>query len=541
MFNCEGDRVAGTFILKPYERRRDPGVFGRFIRIFGLIMLAAFYGLLCSILPMQLIIVPAIPILILLGLILWMLPDVGGIYANAMAKLLATYAFLNVVWPWYVAIDIAGVPWVSPQRICIAALVAVFLFNLAKSSEFRRLLSDVMAASPLTRRLFWLFVAATVISLPFSATIGFSINKFINNQIFWTMMFVVAAAVAIRAGFVQRVGQLLVIGAIIVAMLGLYEAAIQRVFWMDHLPGFLQVDPILLQTFTRSQARAGTDVYRVRGTMGVSLYYAEYLAMVFPIVLHFIVRESRFIPKMMLIAGALAVALNMYLTNARSGMIGMIMTVVIYAFFFAVRLRQRQPGSLFSSAMFYAYPLGVMILGMLILASTRLRVMTLGGGAQQASSDARKAQWAMGWPKIFSNPIGHGAGRGWETLGYVNRGGSGTIDSYYLSLLLEYGPLGFLCFMFLFGTIAWYGFQTYRAAKSDDQDMAAPLSVALLNFMVIKSVLSSELNIPIAFMFTGFIVGLMYQQQKAGLVPPPATKPVLPRLFTRFRNSPQSA
>ncbi|WP_426166374.1 O-antigen ligase family protein [Sandarakinorhabdus sp. DWP1-3-1] len=533
--------MAGTFILKPYERRRDPGVFGRFIRIFGLIMLAAFYGLLCSVLPLQLLVVPAIPILVLVGLILWMLPDVGGIYADTMAKLLAAYAFLFVVWPWYVAIDVPGVPWVSPQRICIAALVAVFLFNLAKSSEFRQMLTDVMAASPFTRRVFWIFCGVTLVSLPFSATLGFSINKFINNQIFWTMMFVVSACLATRPGFVFRVGQLLVIGAIMVSMAGLYEAASQRVIWMDHLPGFLQVDPILMATFASAQSRAGTDIYRVRGTMGVSLYYAEYLAMVLPFVLHMIVCDKRFRNKVLLSAGAVAIAANMYLTNARSGMIGLFASLVAYTFFVAVRLRRRDSGSLVSSAMFYAYPLAVMMLGMVVLASTRLRTMTLGGGAHQASSDARKAQWEMGIPKIMDHPLGHGVGRANEALGYTNRGGGGTIDTYYLSLLMDYGPIGFVCFLLIFASVVWFGFKAYLAAATPDQDMAAPLAVGLLNFLVIKSVLSAELNIPIAFMMTGFVVGLMYQQQRAGLVPPPATKPILPRLFSRFRASPQAA
>lgn len=537
----EGDPVAGTFILKPYERRRDPGLAGRFVRIVGLMFVAAFYGLLCSVLPLQLLVVPAVPILIMVALILWMLPDVGGIYGDTMAKLSLTYAFLFVVWPFYVAIDVPGVPWVTPQRLCVAVLLAVFMFNLAKSSEFRSELSSVLAASPLTRRLFWTFCVITAISIPFSATLSFSINKFINNQIFWTMIFIVSAYLATRPGFAAKLGRYLAISIVIVAMAGLYEARIQYVIWMAHLPSFLQVDPGLLATFADSQSRAGTDIYRVRGTMGVSLYYAEYLAIVMPLLLHFTVRETRLRFKLLLIAGVVAVAANMYLTNARSGMIGLLMSIVIYSFFAVVRKRQRDPGSLTSASLFYAFPMGVVMLVIIVLSSTRLRSMTLGGGQHQNSSLGRDAQWAMGLPKIYSHPLGHGVGRANEALGYVNLGGSPTIDSYYLSLLIEYGPIGFLCFMFLFGTIGWYGFQTYLASKNDDQDMAGPFAVGLMNFLVIRSVLSTELNMPIAFMLMGCIVGLMCQQQRAGIVPAPAQRPILPRFVGRLRGTAQPA
>ncbi len=531
--------MAGTFILKPYERRRDPGIFGKLLRAAALIFIAAFYGLLCSILPMQLLVVPAVPILFLVGLILWMLPDVGGIYTATMSKLLLGYAFLNLVWPFYVAIDVPGVPWVTPQRICVGLLLAIFMFNLAKSSEFRSALSDTLAASPLTRRVFWGFCAITALSIPFSETIGFSLNKFINNQIFWTMMFVVSAYLATQPGFVFKVARLLVIGVLIVAMFGLIESALHRVIWMDHLPRFLQVDPGLLETFAKSQSRAGTDIYRVRGTMGVSLYYAEYLAMTLPLVIHFAVREKRFVYKFPLMAGAVAIALNMFLTNARSGMVGLLMTLVLYTLFSVYRLRKREPGSLTASTLVYGSPAGVLVLIGLVLSSNRMRAMTLGGAQHRNSSEAREAQWAMGLPKMLTHPLGHGVGRANETLGYTNKGGYGTIDSYYLSLLLEYGVLGFAAFMIMFGSIGWFGFKTFNNAVNDDQDMAGPLAIGILNFLVIKGVLSSEINIPIAFMMTGLVVGLMWQQSKAPA--PAAARAPAPAPRGRLRGTPQPA
>lgn len=127
--------MAGTMILKPYERRRDPGPFRRFAALMGLLFLAAFYGLMCSILPMQLLVIPLVPVLIMFGLILWMLPDIGGIRYDVMARLLIIFAGINVLWPFYVAFDAPGLPWITPARITVGLLTAVVLLHLAMSSD----------------------------------------------------------------------------------------------------------------------------------------------------------------------------------------------------------------------------------------------------------------------------------------------------------------------------------------------------------------------------------------------------------------------
>ena len=517
--------MAGTFILKPYVRRKDPGRFGLLLRGLGLVLLAAFYGLMCSVLPMQLLVIPLLPILIMAGFILWMLPDTGGIRADILAKLMLWYAGLNIVWPFYVAFDVPGLPWVTPTRIVIGIVTTIFLLNLASSAEFRGRLTDTISVSKHVRRLFWGFCALTAASLVFSATPIFSINKFINNQIYWTMFFMLSAFLATRPGFVTKLSKVLVVTIIAVAMAGIVEAKLERVIWIDHLPGFLTVDQGMVETFAKSQSRAGTDVYRVRGTLGISLYYAEYLALMLPLVLHAMFQQTKLRWSILLGLGAFAVMVNMYVTNARSGVIGALIALVLYFFFAVYRLRRNKPSSLAASAAVWAYPMGLAGLVILTLTWRRLRVMTLGGGQQQASTDARSAQWASGWPKIFDHPFGHGVARAAETLGYTNQAGFLTIDSYYLSLLLEYGPLGLLTFVLMFGLAAWFGFRMFITARNSDELVAGPLAIGLVSFVIIKSVLSSEINIPIAFMMAGCIIGLMWQRAHAGAAMPEPAPP----------------
>jgi hypothetical protein len=508
--------MAKQFILKPYERRKTPGRFRVFMAYAGLVFVAAFYGLMTSILPMQLLSIPLVPVLIMFGVILWMLPDRGGIQYDLLAKIMILYVGFNVAWPFYVAVDAPGLPWITPARVLVGMLTVVFLLNLALSAELRSTITTVMKAAPDTRRLFWFYCLLTAVSLVFSAHPIGSFTKFVNNQIYWTMMFVAACLLASREGFVMRVSRVLVLTVIFVALLGLYEASIQQVFWMSRLPSFLSVDPTLMATFAEAQSRAGTSIYRVRGTMGVSLYYAEYLALVFPMLLHFTFRPQKFYQTMLLGLASVAVAMNMYLTNARSGMVGLIVALLAYAFYNAYRAWRRRPNSIASASGLFAFPAAIGILITLMLTWNRLRVLTIGGGQHQASSEARSTQWAMGIPKALSHPLGHGTAQSGEALGYANLAGEVTVDSYFLSVLLEYGWLGLATFVLLLASVVWLGFLLYQTAKTEEEQLAGPLSIGMLNILIVKSVLSSEINLPIAFIMAGCIVGLAYQRQQAG-------------------------
>lgn len=507
--------MAGSFVLKPYERRREPGPFRRFMFFAAIIGLAAFYGLLASVLPMQLLFIPLVPILILVALILWMMPDVGGLQIERMQTLMWWFIGLGILWPNYVAFDLPGLPWITPVRIVVFSLLAIVLFSLATSGEFRGKIKDTLDASPMLAKLFWAFWALTTISIMFSSTPFFSLNKYVNNQIFWTMMFVISAILSTQEGFVARLAQILVATVFVVAVLGMYEYKIQRVFWIDQLPGFLKVDPEFIERVAKSQSRAGTDVYRVRGTLATSLYFAEYLAMVFPLTLHFMVNAKKFWAFAFIAAGVLGMLVVMYLTNARSAMVGMLLSIVIYTFFAAYRARKMRPESIGATATLMLYPAMVVALSLLVVFWRRAHVMVLGGGQHQASSDARSVQWAMGWPKIWTHPLGHGVSRSGEVLGYANGAGEMTIDTYYLSILLDYGPLALPIYLFMFALPIWYAFKVFIKAKSDELLLVGPLAIGLINFVVIKAVLSSEGNVPLAFVMLGCIIGLIWQQNLA--------------------------
>ncbi|TRW15233.1 O-antigen ligase family protein [Glacieibacterium frigidum] len=510
-------------VLTPYRNGRA----GRRFRPLSLLFLlayAALTGVLVALLPPQLMFIVALPLIAGVALILWLLPDGGHVPDKLLATLLVVWIAANCLWPNYLSLDLPGLPWINPPRIVVFALLVISLIAYSSSSTMRAELAAGMRSIPLLNAAFWVFWTMTLLTIPLSSSPPFSLNKWINNQIFWTLMFVLAVWLCVRPGIMERIVRVLVWSAILISCLAIYEYHIQMVPWMNSIPSWLKVDESLLGRVLGSQGRAGTDLYRARSTFNVSLTFAEYLAIVYPFIIHLTITSRGWVRKGLLIAGLLAVLAGMYLSGARSGMIGFFMSVMLYGGFAAFRHWKLKRDSLIGVSLLAMLPVGGAIFLALSLAWRRLYVMIYGGGQHAASSEARTEQWSMGIPKVLSNPVGHGPGTSGDVLGYFSPGGLGTIDTYYLSLLLEYGFVGFAAFVLLFGGQFFWGLKMYLKAPEGEEALVGPATIALLNFFVIKSVLSSEFNMPLAFVFLGMVFAVAVRQRaRDGLAVPGRT------------------
>jgi O-antigen ligase len=484
------------------------------VLLVGLLLLvAAIYGVMTAILPVQMLAVPLTPIALILLLCLWLLPDVGGLYDDRFEVYMWWFLGLFMVWPSYVAVALPGLPWISPLRVVVGLLVITFLFNLATSSHARHEVWKSMNAVPVLNRLFWAFWLLTTLTIWVSPNLSASMTKYINNQIFWTMMFPLAALAGRREGMIQRACTILVLAAILVACVGINEYRIQKVIWIDYLPSWLRADAEIIGQLMELNARAGTTVYRSRGPQMASLYFAENLSMVFPLVVHYMYRTPGFFRTILMLFAVIAMACAMYLTGARSGMVGVILTLVIYIFMAAYKKRVNDPISIGSTATLLAYPAIVALVALVVLTWRRARVAVLGGGQHEASTIARDVQWKQGLGLLAKNPFGHGLDRSAEVLNYRNLGGKLTIDTYYLSVMLDFGVIALPIFVAMFALPMWYGIKSLKRARTEEMQLIIPLAIGLFNFVVIKYVLSSTSNFPLAFAMLGFMVALISRME----------------------------
>ena len=501
--------------LTPYRQSKAGRRFRPILMAF-LLLYSLVTGIGIVVLPPQILFLLGIPIAIAAGAVLWLLPDqTSPPPVKAMSWMLVTFIGLNCLWPNYIALNLPGLPWINPTRVLLFVMVATGLYSFSTSRSLRAEIADDLKALPYLRNAFWIFWGATAFSLAMAGFDGFGMTRWLNNQMYWTFFFVLATWLGTKPGVIDRVAHVLVWTAILVSLEGIWEFHRNEVPWAEHIPNWLVGDPMLAATILRGHARAGTDVYRAVGTFNVSLVFAEYLAIVYPFVIHAAVQAKRFWQKALLGMGMLALLVAMWATNARSGMIGFFLTVFLYGGLAALRHWRRRRESIIGIAALSAMPLAVMVFIALALTWPRLHNMTIGGGQHQASTDARNAQWAMGRPKFITHPMGFGPSHSGGALGYTNLAGVMTIDSYYLSLLLDYGFLGFFSFLAMFGGQFIPGVRLFMTSEDGEESLSGPIVVALINFLVIKAVLSSEFNISMAFIFLGFLFGLEKRRQTA--------------------------
>src|SRR3569833_3291834 len=96
-------------------------------------------------------------------------------------------------------------------------------------------------------------------------------------------------------------------------------------------------------------------------------------------------------------------------------------------------------------------------------------------------------------------PFGYGIGMGGETLGFGRElSGMITIDTYYLSVLLEYGVIGFIVYYGMFAIAIYNGGlkSLFSKTLSEDKSFVLPITVSLITFIVIKSVFCQQDNQP---------------------------------------------
>ena len=345
--------------------------------------------------------------------------------------------------------------------------------------------------------------------------IGNTINRYILVQMNLTAIFIVSCFVFVRRGFGELwVGLFLVMCAIL-CVVGIWEWRLQRVPWAGHIPSFLRVQDETVLKILRGSARAASGIYRVQGPATTPLGFAELLGLAVPFAVHMMVEQYRWLAR---VAAAAFIPLAIFvilLTDSRLGVVAALASVLFYILGWALLRRRQFQNSLLVPAILLAYP-SILIAG---VASTffvgRIRAEVWGNGAQTASNDARVEQWEMAIPIILRNPFGRGTGQGADALGWANQAGTISIDSYYLSVLLEWGVIGFLLFYGLMLRGVWVaGMIVVKHQVEREVRLVIPLAVALLNFVIIKSVLSQDANHPLAFMMLGAVLALGYRAAK---------------------------
>lgn len=453
----------------------------------------------------------------LLALTLWSTPDTRGMRNHALrAYFLATVASL-ILWPNYLAIAVPGLPWMALSRLLLFICCILFLISIAFSAQNRGIIRETLQQHPIMRTLLLMFLAIQLVTLPFSTQITESINHLFNTYVYWIFVFFISLIVFQEEKAVVRWSQILCLAAFVLCVITVREVQLGKVLWAGHIPSFLQIDDPVIERIMAGRFRAGE--YRVKATFMTSLSYAEFLVLVVPFVMSRMMNAKRLIMRFVFAAFIIFMIWAIIATGSRLGMIGLAITILGYALLWGIRRRNLRRADLLGPTVVMLYPALLMLFSVAVLSSNRLHVMFIGGGEHKASNEAREVMMARGIPMILKNPIGHGPGRGGQTLGYTNPSGQLTIDNYFLNIGLEYGIIGLISFFGLIIGATYIGVRTYLTSRRPDAEYAGAAALALGAYFVIKTVLSGTQNQSIMFMLIAMVLAISYRHSRIDAQP----------------------
>ncbi len=456
------------------------------------------------------------PLVLLLLLVIWALPETDQPPERLLEWLFFAYVIALITWPDYLAIDLPALPWITAIRLTGFPMVAALMLCLSRSPSFRRRLGAVLSGYPYVWKSVVAFAAIALFSIALSDGMGESVQKFAIAQVNWTAVFFVSCFAFALHGRVDRFAMILWLTTVFVCLIAVEEARRSQLPWAGHIPSFLAIADESVQRVLTGAMRAGTGRYRAQSKFGTSLGFGEFMALTLPFILTLITVHKRLMVRVAATASLPLIGYAVYRTDSRLAAIGMLITLFLFLLFWSFRRWRTAEHSYFAGMLIFAYPFIAFAGLVATLVVGRLRAMVWGDGSESASNDARQRMYEAGFDIVMRNPIGHGIGRGADTLGYTNPGGTLTIDTYYILILLEFGVLGFIVYYGMFIVAAIRAAVASLSTRDPEGVWLGAAAIAIVNFVIIKAVFSNTENHPIAFMLLGLIVALLYRERVAG-------------------------
>jgi hypothetical protein len=517
-------------VLRPYiDLHSRWRLAARFLVPLGVGVFCVVYGFFFAITAPYLIVPLAVPIAVLGLLAIWALPETNVVPTKGMELMFSALIIGLILWPNYLALTLPGLPWITMVRLTGFPMAFLLLISLSASPAFREQIYTTTNATPFILRLFLIFTANEFISLPFSHNLADSINKVIIEQLNWTGVFLVSVYIFRKPGRIERYIFMMLALALPIIFLSILEAEEQHVLWSGNVPSFLRVEDPSAQLALSSTVRGATGQYRTKATFSTPLGLSEYMALMTPFALHWAVGRYNIILRLLGLALVPTLYFIVRLTDARLGVAGYLVSLLVYLLFWSLVRWRRRMGDILTAAIVYAYPSVFLAAVAATMFIHKIHVIVFGGGAQAASNEARSNQFRMAFPALLRNPIGHGAGQSGVAMGY----GAGefiAIDSYYISVALDYGVLGVALYVAIFAIVIGSAVTTIlRAPPTDDREagLLIPLTTCLSAFLVIRGVFEQPDIHPMIFMMMGMVIALI-ARAKANAAPAPAEAPGRP-------------
>lgn len=474
-------------------------------------LLGFLYGLVFAVFPPAVMVYLALPVVLLALIVIWALPDFPTGPTRLLGALFFTYTLIIPLWPNYLALTLPGLPWISLRRLTIFPMALIFFICISTSKRFRGSLRGLFDSASMLPGFILALVAIQLLTIPISPTPSGSLNIVLDSVFGAIIPFFVAAWLFQDSGKAFRWQSAMLWSALALCAIGVLEWVNQQVLWAEHIPSFLAVGDEAVQRILEPDFRDGR--YRVTTTFTVALAFAEFLAFATPFLLHRLFRSQSVFGLCFWAAADLFLLAIIISTQSRLGMVGWLVAHGFYVCIWAFRRWRFTKGDMLAPALSLMFPVGAFLFFIGMFTVDAIKYRTIGGGSTGLSDDAREQQFDLFWPKLLENPIGYGAGQSGIRLGFRTPEGLYTVDSYFISVGIDYGVVGLIAF---FGSIGFAIYALTRIAFDrtfETEDDPLPLATMLLVAVVIRSVLSQTDNLPLIFIALGMAAAFLVRER----------------------------
>lgn len=514
-------------ILEPYTRRVNDMThkLRKTLAVSTMMLVAVIVGFFIAVLPVQLIAIPAVPLVVMLLLVLWMAPDVDPELDRPFRILFLLYTGLALIWPHYIAFVLPGVGYLTPPRLVLIPLFAVSIYMVSTSSRARGMILESFNTSPLAKWTFIFFISAQAIITIAMNTFS---SRWLIGLVIWYFMTAAAMVYFSYENTVRKFIGLFLLGVVVVCLTTYAEYLENLKFWMDWIPTWLHGDPELWDKVYLGSGRAGTDIYRASGILLTPVTVGEFIAFTAPFTVWWMITAKSARDRLIGIVVIVSLALGAWGSYSRTTFVGLIVGLGVFGFLWSIRryLRSGRDRDLVGPAAVWAFPVMAFLTLLSVLFVGRVRRAVLGGAEHQSSNDARKIQWEKTFDLLEKNPFGYGNGRAGELIGYKNPGRDNyTVDGYYMTLFVDFGVLPTVGFVLFFIACAWVASRTYLRAMTPDEDSSVAVAAGLVVFLITKLVSAqTEVNF-VMFPVAGMALALAARQQRRMRIAEAAPRP----------------
>lgn len=472
------------------------------------ILFAVSYVVLVNIIFQPLVFALIAPLLIW---VFYLLPVANQYPENLISKLFILWLPTTILWPYFVVVQLPGID-LHPSRVMLLGLLLLWVYYFFKCANFRSKFDEY---NTLHRFFTWfvlLIILSKVSGLVLSNYFSASLNGFFKEL---TEVFIPAILALIliqnRSNLEKLISSLAWVGVVVV-LVGVWEYQIQTTVFSAYLPSFLTGTKEHIVLSIEPKIRDGE--YRLQSLFGHPLSYAQYLALVFPILAYKYILAVKQSSKLFWLLMMVLLTFVMFETGSRSVLPALFIEFgVLLLVLLMVYLRNNKASFI---GWTYVVLSPIVILGG-SLAFIKGRNAFMGGSdLAYSSTQARFEMWDLGMQRIMAQPLQGLIGFGHSTsTEMINWRGGISIDTYFLTVLIESGVFGFVLFLL---TILLSSYTAVKVwIKSDYKDyLPIVLAASILGYSVIAFISSLTHLLHVFYIVIALVFVLALIQKKSG-------------------------